>query len=142
MKSLLSLIFILSSFCSFNQGETELDTIDTQETYIEEEIVSAKELDKLPEFPEGKEALSRFIIENLVYPQTAIDAYLQGKVYVEFIVTKDGDITSAKVINGIREDLDKAALEVILKMPRWIPAEKNGIKVSTKLGLPIHFVLH
>ena len=74
-----------------------------------------------PEFPGGEEAMGLFIKENFEYPQIAVEMGEQGTVYVEFVVNKDGSIVSEKVVKGVSPSIDKEALRVVKKMPKWKP---------------------
>lgn len=106
---------------------------------IEEYPIYIPEVD--PEFPGGDKALYEWLNENLEYPESAIDMGLQGMVYVQFVVEKDGTIEDVKVVKGISEDLDKEARRAIKKMPNWIPGEQGGKKVGVYFTIPIRFDL-
>lgn len=98
-------------------------------------------IETLPEFPGGNEALMKFISKNLKYPKSAIKDDIQGKVYVKFIVDKNGFVKDAHIAKGVREDLDKAALDVVNKMLQWKPGTQKGKTVEVKFTLPIAFRL-
>ena len=102
------------------------------------EIFEIPEIDA--QFPGGIEEFKKFISENLSYPDV-IGCY-QGRVYVSFIVEKDGCITHTKVMRGVSEELDSEALRVIRSMPKWIPAQNNGKVVAARVRLPISFTLN
>lgn len=97
--------------------------------------------EKMPEYPEGMEALMVFLESEIKYPKKAIKKEVEGKVYVSFVVETDGSINQAKVLRGIGEGCDEEALRVVNKMPNWIPGENKGEKVRVKFTLPISFVL-
>jgi len=63
----------------------------------------------------------------------------QGKVYVSFIVEKDGRITNIEIQRGVSDDLNKEAKRVVRNMPDWTPGESSGKRVRTKCSLPINF---
>ncbi len=98
--------------------------------------------EKMPEFVGGMEKLMKFLESKINYPKKAIDDEVQGNVYVQFIVNKDGSISDANVLRGIGNGCDKEALRVINSMPNWIPGENNEQKVRVKYTLPIKFVLN
>ena len=98
-------------------------------------------VEKMPQFPGGQNALLKFLGEKIVYPDLASQIGISGKVYVEFIVEKDGSISSVKIARGIDQLLDTEALRVINTMPKWIPGSQNGRNVRVKLNLPVNFVL-
>lgn len=108
-------------------------------TTIEEGIFEVVELQA--EFPGGYKSLQRFLSTNIIYPQEAQENEIQGRVVVQFVVEKDGIINNATVIRGVDEDLNREALRVVNKMPRWIPGMNNGTPVRTYFNLPITFKL-
>ncbi len=105
----------------------------------EESILDFTE--KMPEFPGGYKALAKFLQQNLMYPNPAINAGIQGKVFLSFIVTKNGQVTAIKVEKGIGFNCDEEAIRVVSLMPNWLPAENNKQKVSFRYRLPIVFAL-
>jgi len=99
------------------------------------------EADQMPVFPGGEEALMKFIISEVKYPDDAKKAGIQGKVFVNFIVNKEGNIVHSKITRGVSPSLDKEALRVINKMPQWTPGKNKGEIVSVRYTLPIMFKL-
>lgn len=97
--------------------------------------------EKQPQFPGGETAMTKFVSENLTYPAEAKKARIQGRVYVQFVVEKDGSLTSPLVMRDIGGGCGAAAVEVVKKMPRWSPAEHSGRLVRAKFTLPIQFKL-
>lgn len=92
------------------------------------------------QYPGGIFEMKKFIQENIQYPDR--DISVVGRVYVAFIVEKDGCVTHAEVMRGISEECDEEALRLIRSMPKWIPAEQNGKVVAARVRLPIHFDLY
>ncbi len=88
-----------------------------------------------PEFVGGKEALFKYVSENIQYSEDVE----RGNVYIAFVVTKDGGIRDARVVKGINESCDKEALRLIKNMPKWDPGMQKGKIVSSVYGLPIIF---
>ncbi|MNV06354.1 Gram-negative bacterial tonB protein [compost metagenome] len=99
------------------------------------------EVDKMPEFVGGMDALTKYMVSNVRYPEAAAKAKVTGRVMVSFVVTKEGKVTKAAVKKGVSEELDAEALRVISAMPNWIPAEKDKKKVDAEMVLPISFQL-
>ena len=97
--------------------------------------------DVLPEFPGGMEAMMAFIGNNTKYPAEALKKQVQGKVIVQFVVTKEGYIRDMEVISKTPEILNKEALRVVKSMPRWKPGKKDGKLVNVKFVLPVAFKL-
>lgn len=93
-------------------------------------------------FPGGAGAMTSFIVNNIQYPETAIDMDEQGKVYLSFVVGADGKISQVKVERGVSKDLDREAKRIVRAMPKWEPGEVGGKKVPTRCRLPIVFTLH
>jgi protein TonB len=106
---------------------------------VEEEIFLIVE--QMPEFPGGENALRTYIAKNIKYPRNAQEMGIQGKVYVTFIVDKNGNVTKASIARGIDSALDKEALRVINTLPRWTPGKQRGSAVSVSYTVPINFTL-
>ena len=98
-------------------------------------------LDNAPEFPQGIDGLLDFIKVNLVYPQEAIDAGIEGLVYVGFCVETDGSITGIKLLRGIGYGCDEAAMDVVRKMPKWKPGMQGGKPIRVSWMFPVKFEL-
>lgn len=92
-------------------------------------------------FPGGDAALMKWLSSNLRYPELAQQNNVQGKVIVKFTVEKDGSISGATVVRGVDKDLDREAIRVVKKMPRWSPGKNNGAAVRSYYTLPVTFKL-
>lgn len=103
------------------------------------EVFSVVEVE--PEFPGGVEALYKYLAENIKYPVLAKEKGTQGRVYVTFVVEKDGSVTDAKVLRGVSEEVDAEALRVINAMPKWKPGMQQGVPVRVQYNIPIIFKL-
>lgn len=133
MKKSLLTLFALISFSQLQAQEVSSDSLDVKVfTYV----------DKPTEFPGGLNEFHKFISENIQYPEKAMKKGVQGKVFVKFIVERNGSITNAEVIKGISPEIDKEALRVIGIMPKWIPAELYKQKVRQEYTMPIQFKLN
>jgi len=110
-----------------------------EEEVIEEEIFTIVE--KMPEFPGGIEALFAYLGSTLKYPAMAKDAAIQGKVYVTFVVDRDGSIANVQVLRGIGGGCDEEAVKVVKSMPKWEPGRQRGKAVRVQYNLPINFIL-
>jgi TonB family protein len=100
-----------------------------------------KEVDKLPEYPGGTEAMIKYLTSNIRYPEIALKEKTTGKVFVSFVVAKDGKVTKATIKKGVSKELDAEALRVVTAMPKWTPGEKDGKKVDAEMVLPVSFAL-
>ncbi|MGE5426686.1 MAG: energy transducer TonB [Methylococcaceae bacterium] len=98
-------------------------------------------VEEMPEFPGGDAALRAFIAQSVKYPPIAAENGIQGKVYVSFVVGKDGGITQAKILRGVDPALDKEALRVVNSLPAWKPGKQGGKPVRVSYTVPISFVL-
>lgn len=105
----------------------------------EEEIFVAVE--QQAEFPGGQAALMKWLSNNIRYPESAQQNDIQGRVIVKFVVEKDGSIGTATIAKGVDKDLDREALRVVKKMPKWQPGKNNGVAVRSYFTLPVTFKL-
>jgi len=111
----------------------------TQDTGKVEMIYDMPEI--MPEFIGGADALDEFVKLNLKYPPDAKAKGIQGKVYVQFVVEKDGTITSVTVRRGVNPLLDAEAVRIAKLLPPFKPGTMRGKKVRTRYTLPITFTL-
>ena len=95
----------------------------------------------MPEFPGGEQALFSFLRTNVHYPTVALEAGIQGTVYVKFVVMQDGRISEARILRGVSRDLDAEALRVVNAMPNWKPGVQDGKPVRVQYNLPLRFTL-
>ncbi|MBR6440933.1 MAG: energy transducer TonB, partial [Bacteroidales bacterium] len=110
-----------------------------EEIEEEEEVFMVVEND--PEFPGGMEAMMKFLAENIVYPQEAKDNNIQGRVFVSFVVEKDGSISNIKVIRDIGGGCGAEVVRVVKLMPKWKPATQKGKPVRVQFNLPVQFTI-
>lgn len=96
-------------------------------------------VEEMPEYPGGMKAFVNYLKRKLVYPPQAKKENLEGVVAVQFVVEKDGRITSPTVVRSLRDDMDSAALTAIRNMPNWIPAREHGMRVRCKYSVPVQF---
>jgi TonB family protein len=122
-----------------SQQSQDPKTADQAKPVAGQEVFT--EVEEMPSFPGGDEARVRFMIENIKYPENAKKNGIQGKVFVQFIVEKDGKITNVKVIRGFNKECDEEAVRVIKLMPKWNPGKQKGQAVRVQFVLPIKFAL-
>ncbi len=94
-----------------------------------------------PEFAGGMNALLKFLQKNLRYPSPAVNSSITGKVYMQFVVGQDGNISKVDVVKGIGFGCDEEAERVVKLMPKWSPGRQSGRAVAVKFTLPISFQL-
>jgi TonB family protein len=96
----------------------------------------------MPEFPGGIESLMNYLATNITYPEQARKANLEGRVFINFIVEKDGSVSSVNVLRGIGGGCDKEAVRVVENMPAWKPGRNEaGEPVRVSYNIPIKFTL-
>lgn len=98
--------------------------------------------EKMPSFPGGIEAMMEYLKSNVKYPETAKKKGIQGRVIVNFIVDKDGNVTSPKVVRSVDTELDAEALRVVSAMPKWTPGTQDGKAINVKYTIPVSFNLN
>lgn len=114
------------------------DTIPTQD----EDTTTYTVVEVMPEFPDGQEALFKFLSSTIRYPSDCQEKGIQGTVIVQFVVAQDGRITDIKVVRSSGNNLlDEEALRVVKAMPKWKPGMHKGKPVRVKYTTPINFIL-
>lgn len=132
--------------------EIDLDVEMTESTVIEEVV-----FDQAPEEEEaeqiftivedqptpegGMAAFYQFVQKNLKYPAQARRMGIEGKVFVQFVVDKDGSLTEVQAVKGIGAGCDEEAVRVIKEAPKWKPGKQRGRSVKVRMILPITFKL-
>lgn len=105
-----------------------------------EEMPFVASVDEIPQYPKGFDALAKFLIKNLEYPESAIEDNIQGRVLTSFIVNSKGQVGKIKVLEGVRNDLDSSCIRTLNKMPNWNPVKKRISENSSfQFYLPIRF---
>ncbi|MCF8363236.1 MAG: energy transducer TonB [Prolixibacteraceae bacterium] len=122
--------------------ETIIDAvpvIDDEEEEEDEQVFVVVE--DMPQFPGGDLALRKWIANHIDYPVIAAENGIQGKVYITFVVDKDGGISNARVARGVDPSLDQEALRVVNSLPKWKPGMQRGKPVRVSYTVPINFQL-
>jgi protein TonB len=107
----------------------------------EEETKVFEVVEQMPEFPGGAAALMKWLSDNIKYPSIAEENGIQGRVICTFVVERDGSVSDVQVARSIDPSLDKEAMRVLKKMPKWIPGRQNGAAVRVKYTVPVTFKL-
>jgi len=97
---------------------------------------------KLPEFKGGMKALHNYLRENISYPKAAKENGITGKVFIIFVVEKDGSLSNIVLERGIGRGCDEEAMRVVQNMPLWNPGLQNGMPARVQITLPINFQLY
>ena len=129
--------------------EEELEIEDTEsdeDEIIEIEYVLVEEffmvVVNMPEFPGGDLGLMKYIQKNVRYPAIAKEYNITGKVYISFIVDKQGSVTNVKVVRGVDKNLDEEAVRVVKSLPKYKPGKQRGKPVRVMFTIPINFTLN
>jgi TonB family protein len=98
-------------------------------------------VDEMPQYPGGEKVMMEYVAKNVKYPQEAKDKEIQGRVFVSFVVEKDGSVSTVKVLRGIGGGCDEEAVRVVSSMPKWKPGIKDGKPVRVSYMMPLNFKL-
>ncbi|MEM7368066.1 MAG: energy transducer TonB [Bacteroidota bacterium] len=112
---------------------TPVDDFDPSKPMLAAEV--------MPEYPGGTRGIARYFQRNNRYPTAARRSQIEGVVYVQFIVEKNGDLSNFKVVKGIGFGCDEEAIRLLDRMPKWIPGEHRNTQVAVYQTLPVTFKL-
>lgn len=127
-----------------NDGNTKSNTLQGSTENKKTEETDTKvftAVEQMPSFPGGSGAMLQWMAKNIHYPEAAQEICAQGRVIVGFIVERDGSITGVKVLRSIDPTLDKEAVSLVKRMPRWTPGKQNGQAVRVSYNVPVTFKL-
>ena len=130
---LVSIFLIFSTHTAISQIQDKQTVQDSTEDNQIHFLVQ-----KMPVFPGN---LNTWIYNNIRYPETAKEKKLEGKVYVRFVIEKDGAVSNVKIIRGVSPELDNEAKAVIASMPKWEPGKQEGSPVRVSYTVPVYFAL-
>jgi len=119
---------------------TKADQSTTKSDVVNEETVFTV-VEDMPQFPGGDKALMTWISKNVKYPEIAQKNGIEGRVYIGFVVNKNGLVDRVKLMRGASPSLDAEALRVVNEMPTWTPGKQRGEAVSVAYTIPINFAL-
>ena len=133
--------------------EVELDVEVTEETVVEEivfeEAPEEEDVDEIftiveesASFPGGLSAWAQFLKKELKYPRQAQRMGIEGRVFIQFIVERDGSLTDIHVVKGIGAGCDEEAERVLRMSPKFKPGKQRGRSVKVRMVLPIIFKLN
>lgn len=98
-------------------------------------------IEQMPEFPGGTDALEKWVSEQIKYPSIAEANGIQGRVVCSFIVERDGSITNVRMIRSLDPSLDREAIRLLMKMPKWNPGKRDGVAFRARFTVPVIFQL-
>lgn len=117
--------------------ETADEKVEATTERIDTKVFSI--VNKMPRFFNGERGLADFIANQMRYPIEARQQGIEGRIICSFIVGIDGSVSNIEVVQGLHPQLDAEAVRVLSIMPKWIPGENNGEKVSVKCLQAIDF---
>lgn len=126
------------TFQDFWLKNKEASAAPSQEVVVGQDSIH-RVAEVMPQYPGGPNEMMKYISDNIKYPQSAKDNKIEGRVYVSFVVEKDGSITNAAVMRGIDKECDAEALRVVASMPKWTPGQHKGENVRTQFTIPIYY---
>ena len=147
-------IFFMGTYCFDDTGETvtikepleepeptfgRYDLVVEKPKRNENDIF--KSVEQMPLFLGGEAALIKYIDSHIQYPPEAVKNNIQGRVVVQFVVDKTGEIGEVKVVRSVDKDLDEEAVRIVKTLPKFIPGRQNGQAVAVWYTLPVTFKL-
>ncbi len=120
----------------------EITPVKIEEEEEEEEQTIFQVVENDPEFPGGVEAMYKYLAQNIKYPQLARENNITGRVYVTFVVERDGSVSGVRVLRDIGGGCGAEAVRVVKSMPKWTPGKQRGKAVRVQYNLPVNFSLH
>ncbi len=134
MKKLILFVLTISLMsCSIFKKEPKVESVDINKVYTV--------VEKQPEYPGGADAMFSYLGKTIKYPQAAKEAGVKGKVYVSFVIERNGSISNIKVLRGIGSGCDEEGIKAVKNMPNWTPGEIRNQTVRVQYVLPINFSL-
>ncbi len=143
IKAILAVAF--AAICTNGYAQNSINAnesaVPKEQTAIEDDNDVFFIVEKMPEFPTGEPALRKYIAENTVYPEEAKAKKIQGTVFVQFIIGKDGNVEpeSVKIVRGIDPLLDAESIRVIKSLPTWTPGIQRGNPVRVSYTTTVVF---
>jgi protein TonB len=123
----------------FGTGLAKAQTTDTN-TRSDTTIYTA--VQNTATYPGGLQEFMGYLSKNIRYPNSARLANTQGRVFMSFVIEKDGSLSNFKILRGVSQDIDAEALRLMKESPKWIPAKQNDIIVRQRYVVPISFTLN
>lgn len=120
---------------------TEPSPQDTTKKRKQAKVYDFTQADTPPSFPGGMNNFYKYLGETVKYPKEAQDKNVQGKVFLSYIIEKDGTVNDVKVERGLGSGLDEEAVRVLEASPKWTPGKKGNQPVRVMYNLPINFAL-
>lgn len=130
-----------AAWCASPQAYKAQQRISHAPQQVRQPLVDIYQVEEEPMFPGGESGLLRFINDERRYPDAAYEAGICGRVLCSFIIGEDGSVSDIRVVRSVEQSLDREAVRIISRMPRWSPALVEGEAVPVTYFLPIPFRL-
>ena len=136
----------VNDFFSIEDTKVEFEIRDyveeVKEEVIEDETIDFVFVEDKPTFRgEDANTFSAWVAQQLVYPEIAKEHGVQGRVILQFTVLRDGSLGNVKVLRGVDASLDKEAVRVVSKSPKWEPGRQRDRAVNVTYTFPVIFQL-
>lgn len=147
IKLLLVAVAVLVSTSSFAQDKKAKHEMKPEKVMkngaVTSEALELEEVVVKAEFPGGNQEMFKFLGKNLKYPKYEKKKNIEGVVYAEFVIKKDGTVDDVTILKSVEKSkkLDKEVKRVLAMMPKWKPAMKDGNPIDSKMTLPVRFAL-
>ncbi|HKX86895.1 MAG TPA: energy transducer TonB [Flavobacterium sp.] len=132
MKQLFTLFLLLFNLVIFGQ-----ETKPSEDEKEDNNIYYLAAVQKMPQPKDGHSSLGLYLAKNFNFTPEAIKQNIKGRIFLEFIVEKDGRLTDFKILKGLGYGLDEEAIRVLSNHENWIPGEYEGKKVRVRFNIPI-----
>jgi TonB family protein len=143
LLTLLLLLFFIAAKAQTKNTDVpapaQIDIKEPADTTDPKKIFLAVE--KEPSFYAGNDRFPLYLAHQIVYPPDAVKKRIEGKVFVSFVVEKNGSLTDIQVLRGVSPDIDAEAVRAISKSPKWAPGIQNGRPVRVRYNMAIIFKL-
>ena len=149
-----ALMFLSTAATSAYFNVEEVAVVETVEVVQDDDVIVeiVKEIvqndapifhtvEQMADFPGGRPAMFEWLRANMRYPVEAFQQGVQGDVFVEFVVEKDGSFSNIQVVRGVNPYLDAEAIRIFQAMPNWQPARQGGEIVRARFTMPVQFRL-
>ena len=128
---------VIIDVVDFEPDELEFEPVPEVET-TDEPVIFAE---KMPVPPGGMQAFYKYVSKNMKYPRNAVRAGAEGRVFVQFVVERDGSLTDFAILKSVGFGCDEEAIRVLSNAPTWEPGKQRGNPVRVRMVLPITFTL-
>ena len=129
----------LLAFANQKTETAKLVVVADQQAEVSQDVY--KSVEQMPQFPGGEAALMKYLMQNIQYPVNAAKNDIEGRVIVQFVIEKDGQIGEVKVVSSVDPELDAEAVRVVKALPKFTPGRQDGKAVAVWYTLPVMFKL-